>query len=71
MTVGELYVFPGVYRIDLKTKQVTSWHMPFHYSKNGTLWPRPIVGVNVSKMPEGEGVSTKWVHAKVAAATTN
>jgi len=71
MKVGELYVWPGVFRIDRKTGKATDWLMPFHYSANGALWPKPVVGVNVSKMPEGEGVPTKWVHHMMEVSRTN
>jgi hypothetical protein len=71
MKVGELYVWPGCFRIDRETGQVTGYLMSFHYSANGGLWPKPVLGVNVSKMPEGEGVPTSYVHHMFAVAKTN
>ncbi len=71
MKAGELYIWPGCFRIDAKTGQVTDWLMPFFYCDNGGLIPKPTVGVNVSKMPQGEGIPTKYIHRMYEASKTN
>ncbi len=71
MKIGKCYVWPSVYRIDPDTSRVTSWLMIFAIAPNGGLWPKPVVGVNVSKMPQGEGVPTSYIHGKFAEAKRN
>jgi len=61
---GELYVWPDCYQISKETREPTLWHAMFFYESDGNLWPRPIVGVNCSKMPEGEGTLCEVVRAR-------
>lgn len=55
-----IYVFPGVYALDRETGEPTPYLMIFGYTDKSGLIPEPIVGVNVSKMPEGEGVPYEY-----------
>lgn len=60
MKVGDAYVWPGCFTIDLHGQP--SRHLKlFIVMPFGRLWPRPVVGVNVSKLPIGEGISLENV----------
>lgn len=55
MTPGKFYVWPGCFTLDLQGRP--SQHLRiFGIMEGGKLWPDPVVGVNVSKEPEGEGI---------------
>jgi len=58
MIPGELYIWAGCFMID-KIGRTLSTLALFAYCENGELWPPPIVGVNVSKMPQGEGTKER------------
>jgi len=70
MKIGSFYVWPECFTLD-RDGRPTTWLQIFAYCENGGLWPPPIVGVNVSKMPQGEGVSTEYIHRKFAEAKRN
>ena len=70
MKVGEFYVFRDCYRIDKDGKTLDTLAI-FRYSENEMLWPEPRVGINCTKMPEGEGTSTKEVHRRFELAKRN
>jgi len=71
MSVGELYVWPDCYIIECDTGRITSTLMIFCYLADGSLYPNPVLGVNVTRMPEGEGTTMKEVHRRFAIAKRN
>jgi hypothetical protein len=72
MTPGKFYVFKDCFMVNRETGNASEYMlMIFACMEDGSLWPKPVVRWNCSKLPEGTPISTTHMHHIFEVAKTN